>query len=223
MTTTPPNQNIFKQQQQGADDDDDDDNDKKRRRPKPVSAWHALCYGPNSGCIKIGLLATLAGLIIFSILLGVMWLTTSNRMNYHRFSVMATEARVRPPVADNDLLEPASYAFGEFNIDYTQLEVRWKLYDVLGKVAPDGPLPAPLESIDIHGPLSQSHVDNAPTVLALGIGKDSRGRFSGRIEIEGDLATDILRRSYLYYISFTLEGGREVARDSLDKMRMIAV
>jgi len=195
--------------------------DKTPKPPKRTSALNGCIKKLNDGGDMVGccrLVTLVGGLFVVAalVILVSMWLSTTNRLNYHRFSITATEHRVRPYVADAELIEPAPYVFGELSIDLTQLEVRWRLYNVLGSG-----LPSPVTSLDIRGPLSQSRPDVAPVALALGIGKDSHGRYAGIVDIDAELATHMLRASYLYYVSMSDATGREIVRDSIDKSRTI--
>lgn len=184
-------------------------------KPKTKNNFSNRLAKANDGLCKLLLIIVLVFILAAVLLLFAMWVTTSNRLDYFEFRVTMTEKRVRPPVATEDLIDPAPFLFGEFNIDRTQLEVRWKLYEALGSGLPHKPA-----SLDIRGPLRQKDVriDVAPVVLGLGLGKDSHGRYAGRLDIEGGLAVDILKHSYLYYISISDSHGREIARDRLDKV-----
>ena len=180
----------------------------------------------DSGLCKFFLLITLVFIVAGLLLVAVMWISTSNRLNYYEFAVTMTEKRVRPPVPPEDLIIPAPFLYGEFDIDETQSEVRWKIYHQFG----DG-LPHPPGSLDIRGPLKQGKDGDgdddddddyrgnvAPVVIGLGLGKDSKGRYSGILDIEEKLLVDILQRRYVYYISMSDTHGREIARDLLTKV-----
>lgn len=180
------------------------------------NSFFAKVSSIDTGLCKFLILVSGIFFLASILLLGSMWLTTVNRLNYVEFHVTMTEKRVRPIVPADQLIQPPPFATGEVVIDYTQLEVRWDILHQFG----DG-LPSPVSSLDIRGPISQKNEDEisdvAPVLVGLGLGKH-RNRYRGVLDIENKIVTSILKRPNLYYVSFSDETGREIARDSLDKI-----
>ena len=208
-----------------ANGDDAGGGEKTAKSTPPDSLWTRIGLGGGvnnengsmRGCCILTLLVTLVIVVLSLIILGVMWFTTYDRLNVYRYTITATEHRVLPYVNDSALIDPPPRVIGEVDLDYVQFELRWRFLDALG----DG-LPAPLASIDIRGPLSTKHSEVAPVIIGLGLGK-KHGYFAGIIDIEGELATQIVRRANLYYVSFSDTNGREIARDNMDKMIMVNI
>jgi len=174
-------------------------------------------HGTMRGCCILTLIVTVVIVVLSLIVLGAMWFTTYDRLNVYRYTITATEHRVLPHVNDSALIEPPPRILGEVDLDYVQFELRWRFLDALG-----GGLPSPVASLDIRGPLDGKHPEVAPVVIGLGLGK-KHGYFAGIIDIEGELATQIVRRANLYYVSLSDTTGREIARDNMDKMIMVNI
>ena len=109
----------------------------------------------------------------------------------------------------SELLEPPPFSYGIVIIDIGQLELRWKLFDVLGSAVT-------LASIDIRGPTTHTEPYVGPVALALGL-QQTHGKFAGVEDVSAKLLYDMLDKPYAYYVSFADDTGREVIRDALTK------
>lgn len=162
-------------------------------------------------CLEITALFIIIVLVLWAIYSNVIWVMTRSRLDYHRYCIDANEHRVLPPRNLSSLIEPPPFSYGYFAIDYSQLEARWKLYDVLD-------INQTLSDISLRGPLTATHPYVAEVAFAMGVQKDSKNRyFAGVEDMSGTVATDVIERPYAYYVSFEDDTGYEIARDALDK------
>jgi len=167
-----------------------------------------------SGAHGAGLLALILTMVILTtivIITAAMWFKTRNVLETYRVCIDAHQYKVQPQPDISEVITPEPYAYGYLEIDLDQLEMRWRIVDVLGSASPE------IVSVDIRGPLSQAHSQVAGVAMPLTTVRDARGRFAATVELNGMLLKDIINRPYAYYVSFSTSSGQEIARDSLDK------
>lgn len=157
-------------------------------------------------------LVTIVFLSVWAVYSNILFQATTNRLNQYRYCLNIREMNVLPRRNESTYNPTGPHAFGEWLLDFPQLEVRWSFVDALDDSIQVG-------SIGLRGPLSFKHPEVAPVILAMGTEKNKRKeKYVGRETIDGKLALRIIEHPESYYVSFEDSNGRELIRDSLGSM-----
>lgn len=162
-------------------------------------------------CLQVTAIVVAVALALWCVYTQIIVVMISNRLDYYKYCVDASEHDVLPYRNESALLQPYVFAYGYWALDRTQREIRWSLHDVFHNYS--------VADISLRGPLTHASPYVAPVAVAMGIARNAGDtHYAGVRSVAGALVADLVERPYAYYVAFEDAQGFEMARDRLDKL-----